>query len=383
MTIPNPRPYAKCSTCNHGKYPATQTEQGQWVHLYEDGTFIGPCFDPPVSRAPADAVGDESGEREAATAGHPARIPVAAERLAEIEARLSALGFVQLHAGRMDSVSYHAADPSYPYKNIYQDDPNAFVRHSRDIIKVGPADVELSSGMTLLHDPVEDGTCRHCMLPVPDGNAPCDGPRSRDSADPTRNPVAAKDPAFCHASGDGKHTPVRRAWCDDCGEEVEVRDRAWIVVAAARSARPNPPAASPFGLLSLEDLDALPFRRADMLETTKDDAVRDIIAMHGHDPERRAVILPREAFDRLVATARAGIDALADVSDEESARFTRRLELALRDEPFDAANDDVNPSLIRQLLRGFLDGRRNTRSGFAASPETTRTVGERESGVKT
>ena len=42
----DPTAKSRCATCVHGKYPATK-DGDQWVHLYEDGSFIGPCFDPP------------------------------------------------------------------------------------------------------------------------------------------------------------------------------------------------------------------------------------------------------------------------------------------------------------------------------------------------
>ena len=34
----------KCATCRQGKYLPTKDGK-TWIHLYEDGSFIGPCFD--------------------------------------------------------------------------------------------------------------------------------------------------------------------------------------------------------------------------------------------------------------------------------------------------------------------------------------------------
>ena len=49
----------KCATCSQGKYLPTQESNGHWIHLYEDGTFIGPCFDPAVAPALPTAQEDE------------------------------------------------------------------------------------------------------------------------------------------------------------------------------------------------------------------------------------------------------------------------------------------------------------------------------------
>ena len=34
----------RCATCRQGRYLPTKDGK-TWIHLYEDGTFIGPCFD--------------------------------------------------------------------------------------------------------------------------------------------------------------------------------------------------------------------------------------------------------------------------------------------------------------------------------------------------
>ena len=41
-----------CATCNYDKSPAAiEDPKGRWNHLYDDGSYLGPCFDPIVARA--------------------------------------------------------------------------------------------------------------------------------------------------------------------------------------------------------------------------------------------------------------------------------------------------------------------------------------------
>ena len=42
----------KCATCNYDKSPAAvEVPKGHWNHLYDDGSYMGSCFDPIVARA--------------------------------------------------------------------------------------------------------------------------------------------------------------------------------------------------------------------------------------------------------------------------------------------------------------------------------------------
>jgi len=54
------RKRTKCATCNQGKYSPFDS-LGQWVHLYEDGSLIGPCFDPEIAPALAATEAPERG----------------------------------------------------------------------------------------------------------------------------------------------------------------------------------------------------------------------------------------------------------------------------------------------------------------------------------
>jgi hypothetical protein len=41
----------RCATCASGnKTVESPGSRGVWIHLYEDGSFIGPCFDPPKEK---------------------------------------------------------------------------------------------------------------------------------------------------------------------------------------------------------------------------------------------------------------------------------------------------------------------------------------------
>lgn len=44
----------RCSICSADKFPLVINKPGvgnEWFHLYEDGSLIGPCFDPVVAVA--------------------------------------------------------------------------------------------------------------------------------------------------------------------------------------------------------------------------------------------------------------------------------------------------------------------------------------------
>jgi hypothetical protein len=47
IVIAKLRAESHCLTCRQeGAPPATEQDDRKWLHLYPDGSFLGPCFDP-------------------------------------------------------------------------------------------------------------------------------------------------------------------------------------------------------------------------------------------------------------------------------------------------------------------------------------------------